>query len=149
MLKNIVLVFTLLGMGFISMGGVAQTTVKVNKKNPPPFLVVTEKLPHLTKGVMKLWDNPQFGLTETQKPELLALRKETIKAVNTLSSKIAPLERQVTQGIFSGKTPEMLQETVDSIARLKKEATMVHLVCIFKTKQVLTKAQFEFLLKNL
>ncbi|MCF6254213.1 MAG: hypothetical protein L3J38_05635 [Thiomicrorhabdus sp.] len=146
MLKQVIVVWALLSVSLIPVSVMAQS-VKVNKVNPPPFLI-TQNLPHLVKELKKHWDNPLLGLSQQQKSELLVIRKETIQAVNTLSAKIAPLEKQVSEGIFSHKTPEMLQSLVKQISELKMKATMVHLNCIFKTKQALSAQQFQFLLEN-
>ncbi len=109
------------------------------KKNPP--FLITGKLPHMTKQVMEQWDNPGFNLSEKQKTKLLAVRKETVTGAQNLAKKIGPLEQQVVDGILAGKTPAELASTVEQIAQLKAEATMIHLQCIAKTLAILTDQQ--------
>ncbi len=116
------------------------------QKKSPPFLI-TGKLPHLTKLLMQQWDNPELNLSDEQKSRLMVVRKETIGAVRRLGPKIAALEKQVVEGIFAGKSPEELRPLVETIARLKTRATMVHLQCIHDTSNILTGAQLEFLKK--
>ncbi len=114
------------------------------QKNSPPFLI-TGKMPHLTKLLKQQWDNPKLHLSDEQKSKLLIVRKETIGGVQKLAQETAPLEKQVAEGIFSGKTPDELQSVVQEIATLKAKATMIHLRCIYKTSNVLDQQQLEFL----
>ena len=114
------------------------------QKNSPPFLI-TGKMPHLTKLLKQQWDNPELHLSDEQKSKLLIVRKETIGGVQKLAREIAPLEKQVAEGIFSEKTPDELQPFVQEIATLKAKATMIHLRCIYKTSNVLNQQQLEFL----
>jgi len=109
-----------------------------------PFLIVG-KLPHLTKMLMQQWDNPKLNLSAPQKSKLLVVRKETISAVRSLTQKITPLENQVAEGIFAGKTTDDLLPLVKTISDLKSEATMVHLRCIYNTSRILTEQQLAFL----
>ncbi len=116
------------------------------KKNPP-FLIMG-KMPHMTKQVMQAWDKPEFNLDEEQKSRLLAVRKETLSKANELAMKITPMEQQVAEGIFAGKTPEELAPIVKQIADIKAEATMLHLRCIKQTTDILNDEQESFL-KNM
>ena len=110
-----------------------------------PFLITSE-LPHLTKLLMQQWDNPNLQLTEEQKTQLLVVREETMTGVKGLAPQIAPLQKQVTEGIFSGKTPDELSIVVQDIAKLKTEATMIHLKCIYDTSEILNQQQLDLLL---
>jgi hypothetical protein len=103
------------------------------------------KIPHLTKMLMQQWDNPELNLQDEQKTKLLKVRKATISGVRRIGGEIAPLEQQVAEEIFSGKTPEELASTVQRIAELKTEATMLHLQCIYQTGNILNKQQLSFL----
>ncbi len=118
---------------------------KGGSKKSPPFLI-TGKMPHLTKLLMNEWDNPKLNLSTEQKEKLLVVRKETIAGVQTLTKKISPLEEQVAEGIFAKQTPEELSSLVQTIAKLKAEATMVHLLCIYNTSEILDTQQLEFLM---
>ncbi len=96
------------------------------QQNSPPFLI-TGKLPHLTK--------------------LLVIRQETIGGAQRLGKEIKILEQQVVEGSLGGKPPEDLQSLVQNIAKLKTEATMVHLRCIFNTSKILDQGQLAVLKK--
>ncbi len=122
----------------------AQGRVNGKQGNSPPFLI-TGKIPHLTQLLMQQWDKPELRLSEGQKGKLLVVRKETIEYVRKLGQEIAPLEKQVAEGILSGKTPDELQSLVQAIAGLKAEASMVHLRCVYNTSNILDRQQLDFL----
>jgi hypothetical protein len=115
------------------------------QKQDSPFLI-TGKMPHLTKLLMQQWDNTALHLTDEQKTKLLVVRKETISGAQKLGEEMKPLENQVAEGSRSGKTPEELQSLVQSVAKLKADATMVHLLCIYNTRAILTKDQLKLLM---
>ncbi len=114
-------------------------------KKAPPFLIIG-KLPHLTGILIKEWDSPELGLTAQQKRWLKVVREETIADVKRLSSEVSTLEKQVVDGINSGLEPDDLYPTVKEIAKLKTEATMVHLKCIYDTRKILKPEQMQYLL---
>ena len=117
---------------------------KGQQKKDSPFLI-TGKMPHMTKMLMQQWDNAALYLTDAQKSKLLVIRKQTISGAQGLGKKIAPLENQVAKAISSGKTPEELQSLVQEIAKLKAEATMIHLRCLYNTSAILDQNQLELL----
>ena len=140
--KKCIITLTLLLISFSAVSGMAQGN---GEKNSPPFLI-NGKMPHMTKLLMQQWDNADLHLSEEQKQKLLVVRKDTIGGVQTLGKEIAPLENQIAEGIRSGKTPEELKAVVQSVAKLKTEATMVHLRCLASTRAILSKEQVSLLL---
>ena len=145
MKKHIALLTVLLMIFSLSAVNVmAQGTGKGKQKNSPPFLI-TGKMPHLTKLLMQQWDNAELHLSDEQKSKLLVVRKETIGGVQRLGKEIGLLEKQVVEGSLAGKTPEELHSLVQAIAKLKVEASMVHLRCIYDTSQVLDQQQLAFI----
>ncbi len=114
------------------------------QKSSPPFLI-NGKMPHLTKLLMQQWDNTDLHLSDTQKSKLLVVRKDTIGGVQKLGKEIAALENQIAEGSLSGKTPEELGSMVQAVAKLKTEATMIHLHCIYNTRKILDQQQSDFL----
>ena len=151
MIKKIILVIAILVITIslstanLMAQGDSPTAEKVGQKKNSPFLI-TGKLPHLTKLLMKHWDNPELNLSSSQKSKLLVVRKETIASVQALTKEIVPLESQVAEGIFAKKTPDELNSLVDTIARAKKQATMVHLRCIYNTREILEVQQLNLLM---
>ena len=153
MLKKIILSLATLAIIF----SVSSTNLMAQGNNSPagegqqkkqsPFLI-TGELPHLTKLLMQQWDNSTLQLTEDQKPHLIVVRKETMAGVKNLAPQIASLQKQVAEGIFIGKTPDELHSIVQAISKLKAEATMIHLKCIFDTSKILNQQQLDILLKQ-
>ncbi len=111
-----------------------------------PFLI-TAKLPHPTKLLMQQWDNEELHLSEEQKTKLLVVRKNTMGKVKKLGKEITLLEKQVVEGSLGGKSPEELRSLVQKIEKLKGEATMVHLRCIYTTNTILDQQQINLLKK--
>jgi hypothetical protein len=123
--------------------GMKQKMMK--KKMNSPFLIKFG-LPHMTKMVKMNWNNPAFGLTAEQKQKLMAVRKETMSAVMQLKPEVMRLKKEIVQGTLSGAKAADLKEKVNTLALKEAEATMVHLNCIEKTKEILTKDQLFFLI---
>lgn len=146
MMKRSILLSTVLLLIFSLAAAnlMAQEGRNGKEKNNPPFLI-TGNLPHLTKLLMQEWNNSQLNLSDEQKSNLLVVRKETIAGAQKIGQEIAPLEKQVAEEIFRGETPEALQSIVQAIAKLKAEATMLHLRCIYSTRRILDGYQLEIL----
>lgn len=146
MIKKQFVIVTILFMAF-SLAAVSVMAMGGGKQKNSPFLI-TGKMPHLTKLLMQQWDNSELNLSEEQKSKLLVVRKETIGGVQRLGKEIAVLEKQVVDGsLASGKSPEELRSLVQEIEKLKGEATMVHLRCIYTTSNILDQQQLALLKK--
>lgn len=145
MIKKQFVFMTLLFMAFslTAVGAMAEGNAK---QKSSPFLI-TGKLPHLTKLLMQQWENPELKLSEAQKAKLLVVRKATISGAQRLGKEINALEFEVVEGSNSGKKPEELRSVVQKIEKLKGEATMLHLSCIYKTSNILNQQQLALLTK--
>ena len=108
-----------------------------------PFLI-NGKMPHVTKVIKQNWDSQTLALTDAQKEKLLEVRKSTMNSVMKLQKEISPLEKEVAVSTMSGALPESLKAQVDQIAKLKAQATMAHIKCIYDTKNILDPKQLEF-----
>ncbi len=124
--------------------GHSPKAAKKMQKMQKPFLILG-KMPHLTKLVMMHWDD--LGLSDEQKEKLTQIRKETMGAVKSLKPKIMKLENEVAKATMEGADPDSLKAKVDEIAKLKAEATMAHIKCIYNTQKVLTPEQLAKLTK--
>ena len=141
--KRIVLVTVAL-LFFSLSTGTLHAKGNGKQEGNPPFLI-TGKLPHLTKVLMQQWENTELHLSDEQKTSLLVIRKEPMGNAQKIAKEVGILEEHVVEGSLSGKTPEEMQSLVQDIARLKSEATMVHLRCIYKTSKILDQRQLDFL----
>jgi hypothetical protein len=110
----------------------------------PPFLS-QGLIPHYTKKIAINWDDSFLELTDSQKVKLLKIRKDTMNKLGKLKTKLEPLEQELADKIISGIKPEELYTIVDKIAIYKKEATIVHLNCVYNTQKVLTQEQLDLL----
>jgi Spy/CpxP family protein refolding chaperone len=136
--------FTLF-LGALSIISIVGTTTlnakpQQQKAQMKPFLI-QGKLPHLTMMLKILWDDKDLALTPKQKEQLLKIRKETIVGAKALSKQIQKLENKVVQASNNGAKPASLKENLEKIAALRVEASMLHLNCIYNTKNILTQEQ--------
>ena len=111
-----------------------------------PFLMNQEALPHLTKILLQNWDKAKLALTNEQKAKLLVVRKETMKGVKKIKKALKPLETEVIDMIVDGEDLTKIQPKVDEVAKLKAQATMIHLKCLKDSIEVLTDKQMEYIL---
>ena len=109
-----------------------------------PFLI-HGKLPHLTGTIMQLWDDEDLALTAEQKTKLKQIRLKTVSGLATLKGEVFPLEDEIVKASINGANPEDLEEDVEKLAELRAEATIIHLNCIYDTKNVLTRKQLQLI----
>ena len=140
---GLIVIFSLLNINLLAQEN--SPPVGVDQQTKESTFLITTGLPHLTKVVKQEWDNPTLNLTDEQKTRLLIVREETIAGVKNLGPQITELHKQVTEEIFLGKTPDELSSIIKSISKLKTEATMIHLNCIYNTREILNEQQREFL----
>jgi hypothetical protein len=119
---------------------------QMKKKRNSPFLI-KHGLPHMTKMLMKYWDDPKLALTPEQKKKLMVVRKETLGSIMDIKPKVVQLKREIIQSSKTGVKADALKEKVEQLAALKAEATMTHLKCIENTRSVLTKEQMAYLME--
>ena len=123
-----------------------QKNDKINALKGSPFLVNSEGLPHMTKLLIQNWDKAKLGLTSEQKEKLLLVRKETLSAVKKIKQQLKPLESEVAEAIIDRENPKTVDKNLEEIAKLKLEASRVHLNCIAQTTAILSEEQVAFLL---
>jgi len=119
---------------------------KINALKNSPFLVNHEGLPHMTKLLVQNWDKSKLGLTPEQKEKLFEVRKETLAAVKNIKQQLKPLEAEVAEAMIDREDPTSVEKQLEKIARLKLEASKVHLKCIAQTTSILSEEQIAFLL---
>jgi mono/diheme cytochrome c family protein len=131
---------------FVTMIKEMQSNDKVNALKGSPFLVNAEGLPHMTKLLIENWDKAALGLTKEQKEKLLVVRQETLSAVKKIKKQIKPLEDEVAEAMIDKEEPKSVEKQLEQIAKLKLEASKVHLNCITQTTSILSEEQVAFLL---
>ena len=121
---------------------------KMHKKRMGSPFLIKHGLPHLTKMLVKSWDDPKLALTADQKAKLLEVRKTTMSGVKKLKPEVMKLRKEIIEASKAGTKAADLKPKVDKLADLEAEATMVHLNCIDSTKAILTKAQYDYLMQK-
>jgi len=111
-----------------------------------PFLINSDKLPHITKLLIQNWDKARLGLNDIQKSQLIVIRKNTVGGIKKIKEKIQGLEFEITEAMIDRESVESVEEQVKEVAKLKTEATLIHLKCIADTTAILTDKQVEYLL---
>ena len=109
-----------------------------------PFLI-KHGLPHLTRILMKNWDDKTLNLTKEQKTKLIAVRKETMGGVMRLKPEVMKLRKEIILGSRAGNSANKLKTKVEKLASLEAELTLIHLSCIEHTNAVLSKEQQMYL----
>ncbi|KYJ87683.1 c-type cytochrome [Sulfurovum riftiae] len=111
-----------------------------------PFLINNSNLPHMTKLLIQNWDKAKLGLTAEQKEKLLIVRKETMNGVAEIRKKLKVLEFDVADAMMDREDPKSVEKLLEEIAKLKLEATKIHIKCISETTSILSEEQVAVLL---
>jgi len=126
-------------------GGMAKKMNKANKKGKLSPFLIKHGLPHMTKILMRNWDDTTLALTAEQKTKLLGVRKETMAGVMRLKPEVMALRKEIVQASRAGAKAADLKTKVEKLATLEAELTMIHLTCIEHTNVVLSKEQQMYL----
>ncbi len=84
-------------------------------------------------------------MSDDQKAKLLVVRKETMSAVMKIKKEVKVLEAEIIEAMVDGEEPKNVYSKVKEVAKLKAEATKVHLNCIADTIGILSDEQLELL----
>ena len=131
---------------FVRMIKEVQRNDKMNALLNSPFLINQEALPHMTKLLIHNWDKATLGLSEEQKDKLIDVRVDTMSAVGKIKKQVKVLEADIIEALVDGEDPKSVHAKVDEVAKLKAEATKVHLKCISDTIGILSEEQLELIL---
>jgi len=121
---------------------------KIHKKRESSPFLIKRGLPHLTKMLMKSWDDPKLALTHEQKEKLLEVRKTTMNGIMRLKPEIMKLKREIIRESHHGSKAAALKDKVEKLASFEAGATMIHLDCLEKTKNILSKPQYKYLMQK-
>jgi len=130
---------------FVALINEMQTNGKMNALINSPFLINSRALPHMTKVLIENWDKGTLALSAEQKEKLLVVRKETMTAVKSIKKNIKVLDAGIIEIMFDGEDVRNADSKIEQIAKLKAEATKVHLKCISDTVEILDDEQMELL----
>ncbi len=131
---------------FVSMIKEIQTNDKMRALVNSPFLINQEGLPHITKILLQNWDKASLGLSDEQKNKLLVVRKKTLSAVKKIKQEVAALEEEIIEIVVDAEESKTLDEKIEKVAKLKAQATKIHINCISESVSILSDEQLEHLL---
>lgn len=123
-----------------------KTNGKMNALIKSPFLMNGENLPHLTKILIENWEKGTLNLSDKQKEKLLVVRKETMSGIKAIKKALAPLEAEIVELLVDEESLTDMKSKVDEVAKLKAQATMIHLKCLKESVEILNDEQLELLL---
>ena len=66
--------------------------------------------------------------------------------VKKIKQALKPLQSEIMDLMYDGADLKLLQPKVDEVAKLKAQATMIHLKCLKDSIEVLTDKQMEYIL---
>jgi len=132
--------------GMMGSKGMMGRSMQKGAKKIKPFLI-KKGLPHLTKILVKMWNDPKLNLTKEQKKRLVVVRKETLKGVKMYMPMVNMIQNKIVSATLNGANPKDLEKFVNKLATIKAKATMIHLQCIYNTKNILTPQQFQYVMK--
>jgi len=141
MKTNFLKLFTALAL--VMSIGVFSLNAQIPKPSKP--FLIHDKLPHLSGTIKVLWDDEDLALSNEQKEKLSALRQNTVKQVKALGKKINKLEVYIVRATLDGIKPQNLKDDMFKLAKLRAKASMVHLECIYNTREILSLEQLEII----
>ena len=94
---------------------------------------------------MLLWDDEDLALTPEQKTKLKHIKQRTIGSLVTIKGEVFPLEEEIVSASNNGVNPDTLEDSLEKLAELRAEATMLHLRCLYDTRKTLTQKQLEIM----
>ena len=104
-----------------------------------PALLV--KLPSPMRMLMRLENDPKMALTAEQKSKLEAQRNEMMPKMMKLKEEIRTLSKEIRQACKNNASAAEQKASVEKLAVLKAQATMLKLTCIDGVKKILNKEQ--------
>jgi len=131
---------------FVDMLNNKRKNSRLKSLKSSPFLINRDSMPHLTKILMKNWDKGTLGLNKSQKEALLRVRQDTLLGVRKIKKELNTLEAEVVAMTVDGEELTLIASKVESISKLKKEATMLQIKCLQDSTNILDDRQIELLL---
>jgi len=100
----------------------------------------------MTKILIQNWDKAKLNLNAEQKNKLLVVRKKTMDGVKNIKQQLKVLEDEIAEAMIDREDPSIVEQKVEEVAKLKVQATKIHLKCISDTTAILSDEQVVFLL---
>ena len=115
---------------------------------PKDYFLIPKNLPFLAGLTLHHPQSSTLGLSKKQIEAIQKIAKATVPKVLKKAKDIKMLELKLAQNIaIDTNTPESQYEIVDAISKLRTDLTKAHLKCIHDVRAILTKEQYQKLLK--
>ena len=115
---------------------------------PKDYFLVSKNLPFLAGLTLGHPQSSSLGLSKEQIQKIQKIAKVTVPKVVKMAKDIKMLELQLAQNIaIDSNTAKSQYKIVDAISKLRTDLTKAHLKCINEVRAVLTKEQYQKLLK--
>jgi hypothetical protein len=115
---------------------------------PKDYFLVPRNLPFLAGLSLHHPKSSSLNLSKEQIQKILEIKKRTVPVVLKQAKKIKELELELAKKIaIETNEAKSLYPIVDEISKLRTDLTKAHLQCINDVRAVLTKEQYQKLLK--
>ena len=122
--------------------------IKTKENFPKDYFLVNNNLPFLAGLSLHHPMSSSLGLSKKQIKAISAIKKRTVPPVIKASQDVKMLELKLAQNIaIDSNTAKSQFELVDAISKIRTELTKAHLQCINDVRAVLTKDQYQKMLK--
>jgi hypothetical protein len=130
------------------MAGEQGQFYKGKENFPKDYFLVPNNLPFLAGLSLHHPMSSNLNLTQKQIDQIQAIKKVTVPPVVKASKDIKMLELKLAQNIaIDTNSAKSQYELVDAIGKIRIDLTKAHLQCINDVRAVLTKKQYQELLK--
>ena len=132
-----------------AMSGEMSPYYRVKKEDfPKDYFLVSQNLPFLVGTALFHPKSDTLGLSKEQLAKLVEMKKTIVPVSAKMAKKVKEMEIELAKAIvIDRKDPKMQKALVGKIAEVKENMTMAHLDCIHTVQNILSKEQFETLLK--
>jgi hypothetical protein len=131
------------------MAGDMSPYYRVKKEDfPKDYFLVSQNLPFLVGTALFHPNSDTLNLSKAQLEKLIEMKKTVVPVSAKMAKEVKAMELELAKAVvIDRKDPKMQKGLVEKIAEAKEKMTMAHLDCIHTVQNLLSKEQFEILLK--
>jgi len=115
---------------------------------PKDYFMVNQNLPFLVGVSLFHPQSDKLNLSKEQLEQLVKMKNTTVPVAAKIAKEIKSMELELAKAMVEEhKEPKSQFELVEKISKLRTDLTKAHLQCIYDIQNVLSKEQFQTLLK--
>ena len=132
-----------------AMAGDMSPYYRVQKEDfPKDYFLVSQNLPFLVGTALFHPNSDTLKLSKEQLTKLAEMKKTIVPISAKMAKEVKVMELELAKAIVAErKDPKTQKALVEKISDAKENMTMAHLDCIHTVQNLLSKEQFEILLK--